>query len=147
MMFKSQMNGPVVRTDAHRVGIVGIVAFKMIILKPDDRPVSRRQLTSGDTNLPLGIIEDATWDQGEVQLGRGDALVLYTDGATDAQTAGGDLFGQERLLEAIQASRRLPAPSGVSAQEMERAIVSAIHDFVGNAPRFDDLTLMVVART
>ena len=99
------------------------------------------------TGLPLGIIEDATWDQGEVQLGRGDALVLYTDGATDAQTAGGDLFGQERLLEAIQASRRLPAPSGVSAQEMEQAIVSAIHDFVGDAPRFDDLTLMVVART
>jgi tetratricopeptide (TPR) repeat protein len=99
------------------------------------------------TGLPLGIIEDTTWEQGVVQLGRGDALVLYTDGATDAQTADGVLFGQERLLEAIQASRRLPAPSGVNAQEMERAIVSAIHGFVGDAPRFDDLTLMVVART
>jgi sigma-B regulation protein RsbU (phosphoserine phosphatase) len=99
------------------------------------------------TGLPLGIIEDTTWEQGVVQLGRGDALVLYTDGATDAQTADGVLFGQERLLEAIQASRRLPAPSGVNAQEMEQAIVSAIHGFVGDAPRFDDLTLMVVART
>ena len=100
----------------------------------------------GRTGLPLGIVEDTAWEQGTAQLDRGDALVLYTDGATDAQTAEGDLFGQERLLEAIQASRRASAPSAVNAQEMEQTVLDAVHDFVGDAPRFDDLTLMVVAR-
>jgi tetratricopeptide (TPR) repeat protein len=100
----------------------------------------------GRTGLPLGIVEDTTWEQGRAQLGRGDALVLYTDGAIDAQTAEGELFGQERLLEAIQASRGSSDPSGANAQEMEQAVLSAIHDFVGDAPRFDDLTLMVVTR-
>ncbi|MGD9144292.1 MAG: SpoIIE family protein phosphatase [Anaerolineae bacterium] len=102
--------------------------------------------TLGRTGLPLGIIEDTTWECGRAQLDRGDALVLYTDGAIDAQTTEGDLFGQERLLEAIQASRRSPEPSAASAQEMEQAVLSAIHDFVGDAARFDDLTLMVVTR-
>jgi sigma-B regulation protein RsbU (phosphoserine phosphatase) len=100
----------------------------------------------GRTGLPLGIVEDTAWEQGIIQLDRGDALVLYTDGATDAQTADGDLFGQERLLEAIWAGRRSSAPPGINAQEIEEAVLAAVHEFVGNAPRFDDLTLMVVTR-
>jgi sigma-B regulation protein RsbU (phosphoserine phosphatase) len=100
----------------------------------------------GRSGLPLGIVEDTSWEQGQAQLDRGDSLVLYTDGATDAQTAAGDLFGQERLLEAIRASRRTSAPMGVDAKEMEEAVLTAVHEFVGDAPRFDDLTLMVVAR-
>jgi sigma-B regulation protein RsbU (phosphoserine phosphatase) len=100
----------------------------------------------GRTGLPLGIIEDTAWEQGRAQIDRGDALVLYTDGAIDAQTEKGDLFGQERLLEAIQANHTSSDPTTVNAQEIEQAVLSAVHDFVGDAPRFDDLTLMVVTR-
>ncbi len=98
------------------------------------------------TGLPLGIFEDSTWERGAAELAPGDALVLYTDGVTDAQTADGTLFGQERLLEVIQGFRGPLATSTADAQEMEEAVLSAIRQFVGPAPQFDDLTLMVVAR-
>jgi serine phosphatase RsbU (regulator of sigma subunit)/tetratricopeptide (TPR) repeat protein len=98
------------------------------------------------TGLPLGIVGDAEWEEGEARIRRGEALVLYTDGVTDAQTSEGTPFGQERLLEVIQARQGLSAPSGTRAQQIEDAVLEAIHGFVGSAPRFDDLTLMVVVR-
>jgi serine phosphatase RsbU (regulator of sigma subunit) len=103
-------------------------------------------LPLGRTGLPLGIFEDSTWDRGTAELAPGDALVLYTDGVTDTQTADGALFGQEGLLEVIQGFRGPLATSTADAQEMEEAVLAAVHRFVGNAPQFDDLTLMVVAR-
>jgi tetratricopeptide (TPR) repeat protein len=107
---------------------------------------SEGHLPLGRTGLPLGIFEDSTWDQGTAEIAPGDALVLYTDGVTDAQTADRSLFGQERLLEVIQGFRGPLATSTADAQEMGEAVLAAMHRFVGDAPQFDDLTLMVVAR-
>jgi sigma-B regulation protein RsbU (phosphoserine phosphatase) len=39
-----------------------------------------------------------SWEQRTVQLDRGDMLVLYTDGVTDAQNGAGAFFGQERVI-------------------------------------------------
>ena len=94
----------------------------------------------GRAALPLGILEDASWEQDTAQLAPGDTLVLYTDGVTDARAPDGTVFGQERLLEMIKACR------GCEAQDMQEALLSTIHTFVGSAPRFDDLTLLIVAR-
>ena len=92
------------------------------------------------TGVPLGIFEDETWKQGVVQLASGDVLVLYTDGITDAEDGKGTFFGQERLLESVQANL------GRSAQEMQDALMAEVHKFVGDAPQFDDIALMVVVR-
>ncbi|MFN2168410.1 MAG: SpoIIE family protein phosphatase, partial [Anaerolineae bacterium] len=95
----------------------------------------------GRTGLPLGILEETTWEQGTASLDPGDILILYTDGVIDAQARDGEFFGQERLLEVMQPVR------GRTATQVEEMVLDAIHRFVGEAPRFDDLTLMVVART
>jgi sigma-B regulation protein RsbU (phosphoserine phosphatase) len=92
------------------------------------------------TGVPLGILEDETWEQGVVQLAPGDVLVLYTDGITDAEDGKGTFFGQERLLGSVQANL------GRSAQEMQDALMAEVHEFVGDAPQFDDIALMVVIR-
>ena len=76
-----------------------------------------------------------------VQIARGDVLLLYTDGVTDAQNSEGAFFGGERLLEVVQAQ------VGHSAQDMQDALLAEIQGFVGDAPQFDDITLVVVART
>jgi sigma-B regulation protein RsbU (phosphoserine phosphatase) len=89
----------------------------------------------------LGIFEDATWEQRTVQLAPGDALVLYTDGVTDAEDGTGTFFGRERLLEIAEANR------GRSAQDVQAALIAEVQEFVGEAPQFDDLTLMVVVRS
>ncbi len=94
----------------------------------------------GRTGIPLGVFENTTWHQGIAQLAPGDVLVLYTDGITEAQDRRETFFGQERLLEIAQANL------GRSAQGIHEALIREVYDFVGDAPQFDDITLMVVAR-
>jgi serine phosphatase RsbU (regulator of sigma subunit) len=96
--------------------------------------------TIGRAALPLGILEDTSWEQDTAQLAPGDTLVLYTDGVIDARAPDGTQFGQERLLEMIKVCR------GCEANDMQQAMLSTIHTFVDSAPRFDDLTLLIVAR-
>ena len=97
------------------------------------RPLTR-------TGIPVGILEDSTWAMGTVQLSPGDALVLYTDGVTDAQDAYGGFFSSEQLLATVQANLGRPA------EEIQEAILTAIHEFAGGAPQFDDVTLIVLGR-
>ena len=92
------------------------------------------------TGFPIGIDEDATWDRSEIQMDPGDVLVLYTDGVPDAQNQDGDFFKQESLVEVIQDHL------GESAEALQKSILDAVYDFVGDAPPFDDITLMVLQR-
>jgi sigma-B regulation protein RsbU (phosphoserine phosphatase) len=94
----------------------------------------------GRTGIPLGIFEDTTWHRDVAQLAPGDVLVLYTDGITEAQDRRETFFGQERLLETAKANL------GRSAHDIHAALIREVHDFVSDAPQFDDITLMVVAR-
>ncbi|MDY0019599.1 MAG: PP2C family protein-serine/threonine phosphatase [Anaerolineae bacterium] len=92
------------------------------------------------TGMALGVLEDAVWQQRTVHFDPGDTLVLYTDGLTDAQNEAGEFWGQEPLLEVLEAY----APQG--AEVLEEALITANRDFVGKALQFDDITLMVVGR-
>lgn len=92
------------------------------------------------TAIPLGILEDAQWHWGEVQIAPGDVLVMYTDGATEAQDEEERFFGEERLQAIVQANM------GRSADIIENKLVSAIYEFAGEAPQYDDITLMVLVR-
>ena len=92
------------------------------------------------TGVPLGIFEDETWEQGVVQIAPGDVLMLYTDGITDAQNAQEAFFGGDRLVASARAN------VGRSARDIQDAVITAVDEFVGDAPRFDDVALMVVVR-
>jgi sigma-B regulation protein RsbU (phosphoserine phosphatase) len=88
----------------------------------------------------LGAFRDATFEQGQTVLAEGDALVLYTDGVSEARDAQRHFFGDERLRRAI-------FTTGVcGAQEMVDGIVAAVRDFAGEVVQEDDLTLLVVKR-
>lgn len=92
------------------------------------------------TGLPLGIFDDVSWEQGTVQLAPGDVVVLYSDGLTDAINVQDEAFGEERLLETIRANRGQPP------RELKGAILAAVEGFVGDAPTFDDVTVLIVGR-
>jgi PAS domain S-box-containing protein len=94
----------------------------------------------GRTGLPLGAFKNMDWERRTVELAPGDVLVLYTDGITDAEDALGTFFGQEKLLEIVQANLAR------SAQGIQQALMTAVHRFAGNAPQFDDIALMVLIR-
>ncbi len=92
------------------------------------------------TGLPLGVFEEVTWTQGSVLLAPGDSLVLYTDGVPEARDQQEEFFGEKRLLEIVQANL------GHSAQDIQNALLAEVHQFMGDAPRLDDITVMVVVR-
>jgi sigma-B regulation protein RsbU (phosphoserine phosphatase) len=94
----------------------------------------------GGTGIPLGIFEGETWGQASVQIRPGDVLFVYSDGITDAEDDRGEFFGEKRLLDVARSC------AGHSAQEAQETVLGAVHQFVGDAPQFDDITLMIVAR-
>ena len=90
--------------------------------------------------MVLGVMEGVDWGQVSVPMGPGDKLVLYSDGVTDAQNAQDEFFGEERLRACINSGISL------SAQELLDMILASLRQFIGGAPRFDDITLMVLER-
>jgi serine phosphatase RsbU (regulator of sigma subunit)/tetratricopeptide (TPR) repeat protein len=92
------------------------------------------------TGMALGIAEGGTWEQGEAMLAPSDVLIIYSDGLTEAQNEQETLFSEERLEKTAKANL------GRSAQEIQEAMLEEVHDFVGDAPRSDDLTLVILKR-
>ena len=91
--------------------------------------------------MVLGIMDDIEYDEDEIVLERGDALVLYTDGITEAMNRTDDLFGKDRLKEAILSA----APAG-DARAIINAIIEAVKRYAGATPQADDLTIVTVRR-
>lgn len=92
------------------------------------------------TGIPIGIDEDATWEQNQLSILPGELLILYTDGVTEAQNGSSEFFNEDLLLEAAES--RL----GMSAHEVQVGILEAVQNFVGDSPQSDDITLMILAR-
>lgn len=91
--------------------------------------------------IVIGVMAGASYEEGAIELGTGDTLVLYTDGITEAANADEEMFGEARL-EAVLAEHR-----HASAREMEEMVYSSIKDFTAGAAQTDDLTMVVVKMT
>ncbi|MEM7118509.1 MAG: PP2C family protein-serine/threonine phosphatase [Chloroflexota bacterium] len=94
------------------------------------------------TGIPLGMFEAMNWRQNQVQLAQSDMLVVYTDGVTEAQNGQRAEFGEERMVTVVEAE----VQNGRSAQSVAQQLITAVHAFVGDAPQFDDITLLVLQR-
>ena len=103
-----------------------------------DRSGGHRWLSA--RGLPLGLMPDAEYEQGEDLLAPGDLLVLFTDGFTEACDATEEEFGQERLVEVCVELRARPLAE-ISAQLEEK-----LNTFTAGAPPSDDRTLMLLRR-
>jgi serine phosphatase RsbU (regulator of sigma subunit)/DNA-binding NarL/FixJ family response regulator len=99
------------------------------------------------TGMALGAVEDQVWQQSTIHITPGDVLLLYTDGITEAQDPHGRFFGADRLLASLQASVYSGKPGTAIAQSIQDTLLADIHVFVGDAPQFDDITLVVMARS
>ena len=90
------------------------------------------------TGPVIGLVDDPGYTQGCVQLRAGDILLMYTDGVTEAINSSSTMFSDERLRAVLRESAGLPA-SGIV-----RAVRAAITEFCGDAPQFDDITILVL---
>jgi len=92
-----------------------------------------------DANF-LGMFDSAVYPSRAFRLDKGDILVVYSDGLTDAQNPREEMFGKERVLEII----RQEAPSG--SQAVERKFLKAIEEFTQGMPQTDDITFVLVEK-
>ena len=95
-----------------------------------------------ETNFVMGVFDDFHYAGGELVLEDGDALVLYTDGVTEAFNTRGEQFsesGLERVLKAF--------PDALGAKELVGGIVDSVYAHAGEQPQSDDITLLAIKRT
>jgi sigma-B regulation protein RsbU (phosphoserine phosphatase) len=90
------------------------------------------------TGLPLGLFEDAEYDEISVQASPGDVFVFYSDGIADARNRTGQSFGDERVDQVVAAHCR------ASAEEIVKAIFDAVARHSEGVSPFDDETVVVV---
>jgi serine phosphatase RsbU (regulator of sigma subunit) len=96
------------------------------------------QLASG--GFPLGIMPMAQYDVGRTHLEKGEALVIYSDGVSEANNTKGEEFGVDRLEEVVR--KNLSA----SAAGLRDKVESSLSAFTQTAPAGDDITLVIVKR-
>lgn len=94
-----------------------------------------RLLEEGGSIIGLG---DPDFDQGEVRMGAGDRLFLYTDGVSEFEGPERALFGSERLYDVFRSTRGAALPA---ACELVR---EALRDFAQGAPPSDDVSLLAI---
>lgn len=110
-----------------------------------NRPLWRHVATTeietlGGKGTVLGVLEDIELEDRRIFIDPGDILVFYTDGISEALDVRGDVFGIDRLHEALRKS------TGTSAEAVLNDIISNVEKFVGDTAQSDDFTLFVLRR-
>ena len=85
----------------------------------------------------LAGMDGIRYREGEITLNKGDRLFLYTDGVPEATNIENVLYGEERLLNFMKAN------ADVTACELLPLLKNNIDEFVGKAPQFDDITMLM----
>jgi sigma-B regulation protein RsbU (phosphoserine phosphatase) len=90
------------------------------------------------TGLPLGLFDDAEYDELVFQAKPGDMFVFFSDGIMDARNRAGDMFGRTRL-EAI-----IAGCVDVSAECVVKSLFKAAAEHSGGEDAFDDETVVAI---
>jgi serine phosphatase RsbU (regulator of sigma subunit) len=94
----------------------------------------------GSNNMIVGAFSYASYQPDSLQLEKGDVLVVYSDGLTEAENPHGEMLGEERVKDVI----RREAPSG--SKHLEQKLLETIQRFTGGRSQTDDITLMIIER-
>ena len=127
------------------VGVLHLQTGALTYLSAGHNPpvllhAGRAALLPAKNGFVLAGMEGAHYKEQEAQLQPGDALFLYTDGVTEATAASEELFGDERLLLALQSA------GDCGAQQMLDVVKNAVDAFVQDNDQFDDITMLCCKR-
>jgi sigma-B regulation protein RsbU (phosphoserine phosphatase) len=90
------------------------------------------------TGLPLGLFDDAEYDEFSFKAKPGDMFVFFSDGILDAANKAEDLFGRERVGEIVAAH------PNASADEIVKTIFEAVAEHASGEEAFDDQTVVAI---
>jgi len=91
-------------------------------------------------SVPVGVVPDADFSEGQTPLAPGDLVLMYTDGITEATDPSDAMYGLERLMELVLESRQQPL------EELARKIDDDVTAFAQGVPFADDRTLVLLRR-
>ena len=103
-----------------------------VLLRPDG---TSRLETGG---MILGMFDFASYEQETLTLSPGDTLVVFSDGISEAQNPEGDEYGDQRLIECLEANR------AASPAEMREALIASARVFARGADQSDDMTVLII---
>ena len=91
--------------------------------------------------VAIGFLEDYKYRQGEIKLDKGDIVLLYTDGITEAENPRKEMFGLERLKEIVYKNK------DKNPEQLKEVILDGINRFREDYGQTDDLTFVVLKNT
>jgi serine phosphatase RsbU (regulator of sigma subunit)/putative methionine-R-sulfoxide reductase with GAF domain len=122
------------------------VSGEMTYVNAGHNPPLHYRAAQGDlveltrTGIVLGIEREFQFEQRMATLSRGDFVVLYTDGVSEAADAQSNEFGVERMTQIILDHRGRPAGDIITA------VKSELDSFAKGVPQFDDITMVAFKR-
>jgi sigma-B regulation protein RsbU (phosphoserine phosphatase) len=90
--------------------------------------------------VALGLTPEADFTEQTLALRKNDLLFIYSDGLTDARNEAGEFFGEQRLLGLLSAFKES------SVDQIGEAIITQVHQFMGEARATDDLSIAILKK-
>lgn len=124
------------------LGILDLTNGRMTFVNAGHNPPllcqnGKFQYLKAPAGFVLAGIDTFQYKQNEITLTPGDRIFLYTDGVTEATDLGQELYGEERLKNFMNQH------AADSAKDVLHELKADIDEFVGEAPQFDDITMLM----
>ena len=107
-------------------------------LQEEDKENRKFDLYKDKHGFVLGGMEDMPYKEYEITLEKGSTLFVYTDGVAEATNIDNQLFGTERMLQALNQN------PDASPEELITNVQKSIDEFVEGEPQFDDITMLAL---
>ncbi len=102
------------------------------------QPDGKFELFKDKHGFVIGGMKSAKYKQYEFTMQKGSTLFIYTDGVPEATNSHEELFGTERMIQVLNQH------PDVKPQQLLTAVHQTVNAFVGDAPQFDDLTMLAI---
>ncbi len=123
-----------IRPDSESVRVLNIGHYEPLVLKGTEVEKMKKG------GPALGIVPNASFTEQKITIRKGDLMLAYSDGLTEACNEQGDFFGEHRLLN------RLQGCAGASASQTGERLVKEVDRFLGKAKANDDLSIVVIKK-
>ena len=123
----------------HKLSIVNAGHTPPLLRRSSDRAIVK--LAAGEkAEIPLGIKDDVTYPQSDLQLEPGDVVLTYTDGINEAASPEGEYYSNNRAQD-------LFANAPADATHVGQALVAHVRSFAGGLRQSDDMCLVCFGRS
>jgi phosphoserine phosphatase RsbU/P len=123
--------------ESHELNYVNSGHNPPYIVRANDNRIE--ELDQG--GVMLGIMEEIDLLKATLSIDKGDILMLFSDGVTEATNPSGELFSEERFEQWLLDHNQL------SAEKMKDALLKTLRDYADGSPQSDDITFIIVKRT